>query len=73
MSSRPQIDCWDGPKKDPVVTHGNTFCSKATFESVAEAIAECAFTTSEFPVVMSLEVTPPQKFKSRALSLLAAV
>jgi hypothetical protein len=35
---------------------GHTFCTKVTFERVAEAIAESAFVTSQLPVILSLEM-----------------
>ena len=46
-----------------MVTHGNTFCTKCTFEEVAKAVAECAFVNSELPVMLSLEMhcSPPQQ------------
>ena len=51
-----EIDCWDGPHGDPIVTHGRTLCSKISFSSVAKAIADTAFITSPFPVTLSLEM-----------------
>ena len=33
-----------------------TFCSVETFEEVAKAVADCGFTTSDLPVILSLEV-----------------
>ena len=49
----------------PVVTHGFTFCTVIEFDSVAKAIAECAFVTSELPVSLSLEMhcSPKQQHK----------
>jgi len=57
-----EIDCWDGPEL-PIVTHGHTFCTVEQFEEVAKAIGECAFVTSDLPVVLSLEMhcSPPQQ------------
>jgi hypothetical protein len=52
-----EVDCWDGKNEVPIVTHGNTFCSIELFEEVARGIQECAFVTSELPVVLSMEVT----------------
>jgi phosphatidylinositol phospholipase C, delta len=48
-----------------VVTHGRTFCTVESFVEVAKAIAECAFTNSELPVILSLEMhcTPGQQFR----------
>ena len=50
-----EIDCWDAPK-GPKVTHGHTFCTVEQFSEVAKAISECAFVTSELPVILSLEM-----------------
>jgi len=50
-----EIDCWDR-KDGPIVTHGGTFCTAEQFSEVARAIAECAFVTSELPVILSLEM-----------------
>ena len=50
-----EIDCWDG-KQAPIVTHGHTFCTIEQFNEVAKAISECAFVTSELPVILSLEM-----------------
>jgi len=51
-----EIDSWDGPNTTPMVTHGGTFCTKETFDEVARAIDECAFVTSELPIVLSMEM-----------------
>lgn len=59
-----EIDCWDAPK-GPKVTHGHTFCTVEQFDEVAKAVAECAFVTSELPVILSLEMhcTPAQQHR----------
>jgi len=51
-----EIDCWDGPKTKPIVTHGHTFCTVESFENVAKAITGSAFLTSRLPVILSLEM-----------------
>jgi hypothetical protein len=38
------------------VTHGHTLTTSVAFEEVAKAVAECAFLTSNLPVILSLEV-----------------
>ena len=48
-----ELDCWDG-STDPVITHGNTLCSKISFEDVVRAIADFAFIKSDAPVSASL-------------------
>jgi|EP00966_Prymnesium_polylepis_P328680 hypothetical protein len=40
---------------DPSLQSGHTFCTVAAFEDVAIAVADCAFETSELPVMLSLE------------------
>ncbi|KAK3092878.1 hypothetical protein FSP39_008286 [Pinctada imbricata] len=52
-----ELDCWDGRNADeePVITHGYTMCTEISFKEVIEAIAESAFKTSEYPVILSFE------------------
>ena len=53
-----ELDCWDGPNNEPMITHGPThicFCTTILFRDVIRAIAECAFVTSELPVILSFE------------------
>lgn len=53
-----ELDCWDGANNEPIITHGPThicFCSTILFKDVIHAIAETAFVTSEFPVILSFE------------------
>jgi len=51
-----EIDCWDGSRQKAVVKHGHTFVTLVPFSEVAAAVAECAFTASELPVILSLEM-----------------
>jgi hypothetical protein len=57
------VDIWDGSNNDPVITHGNTLCSKIKFRDVVEAIAKHAFESSDWPLILSLEnhCSPPQQ------------
>lgn len=53
-----ELDCWDGPNNEPIITHGPThicFCTTISFKEVIHAISETAFLTSEFPVILSFE------------------
>ncbi|XP_067274524.1 1-phosphatidylinositol 4,5-bisphosphate phosphodiesterase beta-1 isoform X2 [Pseudorasbora parva] len=52
-----ELDCWKGRTTDeePVITHGFTMTSEISFKEVIEAIAETAFKTSPFPVILSFE------------------
>ncbi|XP_076463725.1 1-phosphatidylinositol 4,5-bisphosphate phosphodiesterase beta-1-like [Babylonia areolata] len=52
-----ELDCWDGKGQDeePVITHGYTMCTEVPFKDVVEAIAESAFKTSDYPVILSFE------------------
>jgi len=51
--------------KSPIVTHGHTFCTSISFEEVAKAVNECAFVTSNLPVILSLEMhcSPKQQYR----------
>ena len=50
------VDCWDGPDGEPVVTHGFTLTTKILFHDIlSDAIKPYAFSTSPYPVILSLE------------------
>ena len=49
---------WDGDadfQHEPIITHGNTDCTKVPLEQVVRAIAEDAFSASPYPLILSLE------------------
>nr|AXS78273.1 1-phosphatidylinositol-4,5-bisphosphate phosphodiesterase beta-1 [Anisakis simplex] len=53
-----ELDCWDGSNGEPIITHGPSQLTRVTpvpFRDVIVAIAETAFITSDFPVVLSFE------------------
>uniref|UniRef100_A0A3Q3NHP9 1-phosphatidylinositol 4,5-bisphosphate phosphodiesterase n=1 Tax=Labrus bergylta TaxID=56723 RepID=A0A3Q3NHP9_9LABR len=52
-----ELDCWKGrtTEEEPVITHGFTMTTEVSFKEVIEAIAECAFKTSPFPILLSFE------------------
>ena len=59
-----ELDCWNGTNDDePIITHGYTFCSDVSFREVIIAIAESAFKTSEYPLILSFEnhITIPKQ------------
>lgn len=67
-----ELDCWDGPNNEPIITHGPThicFCTTILFKDVILAIAETAFVTSDFPVILSFENHCNQKVCFRGLML----
>lgn len=51
-----ELDCWDGPKNDPVIYHGHTRTSKIRFIDALKTINRYAFQNSPYPVILSLEV-----------------
>ena len=53
-----ELDCWDGDAKvnfEPIITHGKAMCTDIMFKDVVYAIRDCAFVSSEYPVILSLE------------------
>ncbi|XP_066551105.1 1-phosphatidylinositol 4,5-bisphosphate phosphodiesterase beta-2 [Amia ocellicauda] len=52
-----ELDCWKGkpPDEEPIITHGFTMTTEILFKDVIEAIAESAFKTSNYPVILSFE------------------
>ncbi|GIY67231.1 1-phosphatidylinositol 4,5-bisphosphate phosphodiesterase classes I and II [Caerostris darwini] len=52
-----ELDCWNGRNSDeePIITHGYTVVSDILLKEVLEAIADCAFKTSDYPVILSFE------------------
>ncbi|KAJ9465954.1 1-phosphatidylinositol 4 [Diplonema papillatum] len=51
-----EIDIWDGKDGRPVVTHGHTGTTRIQLADVLKTINDYAFTASEYPIVLSLEV-----------------
>ncbi|XP_074854939.1 1-phosphatidylinositol 4,5-bisphosphate phosphodiesterase beta-2 isoform X2 [Carettochelys insculpta] len=52
-----ELDCWKGrpPDEEPIITHGFTMTTEILFKDAIEAIAESAFKTSRYPVILSFE------------------
>lgn len=52
-----ELDCWKGkpPEEEPIITHGFTMTTDILFKEAIEAIAESAFKTSPYPVILSFE------------------
>uniref|UniRef100_A0A3Q3AV19 1-phosphatidylinositol 4,5-bisphosphate phosphodiesterase n=1 Tax=Kryptolebias marmoratus TaxID=37003 RepID=A0A3Q3AV19_KRYMA len=52
-----ELDCWKGkpPDEEPIITHGFTMTTEILFKDVIEAIAESAFKTSKYPIILSFE------------------
>ncbi|XP_032210701.1 1-phosphatidylinositol 4,5-bisphosphate phosphodiesterase delta-4 isoform X1 [Mustela erminea] len=50
-----EVDIWDGPNGEPIVYHGHTLTSRIPFKDVVATVAQYAFQTSDYPVILSLE------------------
>ncbi|CAH1173596.1 unnamed protein product [Phaedon cochleariae] len=50
-----ELDFWNGRTDEPIIVHGYTFVPEISAREVLEAIAETAFKTSDYPVVLSFE------------------
>ncbi|KAL8694770.1 MAG: hypothetical protein Q9218_000616 [Villophora microphyllina] len=51
-----EIDCWDGTDGRPIVLHGHTMTSSILFADCITVISENAFVSSQYPLILSLEV-----------------
>lgn len=51
-----EIDCWDGPNKEPIVTHGHTMTNHILFQQVVCALRDHGFKNSPYPLILSLEM-----------------
>lgn len=51
-----ELDCWDDKDGEPIIFHGHTLTSKILLRDVCRVIKEHAFTASEYPVILSLEM-----------------
>lgn len=50
-----ELDLWNGKTNEPVILHGYTFVPEVSAREVIEAIAESAFKSSDYPVILSFE------------------
>ncbi|KAI9680631.1 MAG: Phospholipase C [Caeruleum heppii] len=51
-----EVDCWDGADGRPLVNHGRTLSSSVLFSDCISVIGRHAFTSSSYPLIISLEV-----------------
>lgn len=61
-----ELDFWNGGRtEEPVIVHGYTLVPDIPAKDVIEAIAESAFKTSDYPVILSFEnhCNPKQQAK----------
>lgn len=65
-----EIDCWDGPDRQPKVTHGRTGTSSVSFKEVVSVIGRYAFVHSTLPLILSLEVHCNSQQQERMAMLL---
>ncbi|XP_045495173.1 1-phosphatidylinositol 4,5-bisphosphate phosphodiesterase classes I and II isoform X2 [Colias croceus] len=50
-----ELDFWNGRTDEPVIVHGYTIVPQINAREVLKAIAESAFKTSDYPVILSFE------------------
>lgn len=65
------MDFWNGRTEEPVIVHGYTFVPEIYAKDVLEAIAESAFKTSDYPVILSFEnhCNPRQQVSRHSIKL----
>eukprot|EP00397_Hematodinium_sp_SG-2012_P000517 GEMP01000518.1.p1 GENE.GEMP01000518.1~~GEMP01000518.1.p1 ORF type:complete len:1399 (+),score=206.43 GEMP01000518.1:588-4784(+) len=64
-----ELDCWDGDKGDPIITHGYTITKKIRLRDVCRTLKKHAFVKSQFPLILSIEqhCSAEQKAKCREI------
>lgn len=65
-----ELDCWDGPDGDPMITHGNTLTSTIRVVDVLVAIRDWGFSVTEYPLILSLELHLRDEQQQRFANLL---
>ena len=50
-----ELDCYDGPKGTPIVTHGGTACKPVELRECLQAIKEFGFVKTPYPVIVTFE------------------
>ncbi|GMH55823.1 hypothetical protein TrRE_jg4117 [Triparma retinervis] len=69
-----ELDCWDGPKGDPIIFHGHTLTGQIKFKDVIQAVKDHGFVTSQYPIILSFEnhcsIKQQQKMASYCKSIL---
>ncbi|CAF3993528.1 unnamed protein product [Rotaria sp. Silwood2] len=50
-----ELDCYDGPNGQPIVTHGYTLVKPCSFESIIRYMEPNLFKTSPYPVILNIE------------------
>lgn len=68
-----EIDCWDGERGEPIVTHGRTLTSSLRFEDVVRVCRDYAFVASPYPLILSLEVRCGAAQKEKMADILREV
>lgn len=51
-----ELDCWNGERGEPKITHGNTLTSDISYEATIEVISKTAFVSSPYPIILSYEM-----------------
>ncbi|KAJ3308660.1 1-phosphatidylinositol 4,5-bisphosphate phosphodiesterase delta-4 [Boothiomyces sp. JEL0838] len=67
-----ELDCWDG-KDGPIIKHGYTLTTEISFESAVETINTHAFTQSDYPLVLSLEIHCGVHGQQRMIEIMKSV
>ena len=50
-----ELDCYDGPNDDIIITHGYTLVTKLKIDDILKELKENAFKNSPYPVILSIE------------------
>ena len=65
-----EIDCWDGPLREPIVTHAKTFSNSLYFKDLITELSEIAFKYTDMPLIVNLEMNCSLSQRERVAQIL---
>jgi len=68
-----ELDAWDGPNGEPLVTHGRSLCTNISFAECLQALKQYGFEASCYPVIITIENHCSLRQQKRQVALLREI